>query len=249
MGLQNFLPLRREVMEHWVYKDNDYFKAWVEMLFKARFCKEPKKDIYEGSLYTLNYGEFLFSRPKWSTRLNIPDHKLKKLINLLVEEEMIEKTGRVGKSGATIYSLKNYDKYNNFDSEMTALPIADTAIEGDEGQPKANDKTAKGQPKDSQTPLKKNVKNLKNVKTDFVPPTFEEVQAYIKEMDYLVDAKYFYTYYANLGWKKSDGSQVVNWKNTTMTWNKKELANKNNKSIKGLAPATSNLTNEIPEWE
>jgi hypothetical protein len=51
-------------------------------------------------------------------------------------------------------------------------------------------------------------------------------------MDYLVDAKYFYTYYANLGWKKSDGSPVVNWKNTTMTWNKKELANGNNKSIK-----------------
>ena len=117
-------------MEHWVYKDNDYFKVWVEMLFKAKFSKEPKKDIYEGSLYTLNYSEFLFSRPKWSTRLNIPEHKLRKLIVLLEKDEMILKTGRVGKSGATIYSIKNYDKYNNLTNETPTLPVENSEAEG-----------------------------------------------------------------------------------------------------------------------
>ena len=143
MGLQNFLPLRREVMEHWVYKDNDYFKVWVEMLFKARFCKEPKKDIYEGSLYTLNYGEFLFSRPKWSQRLNLSEHKLRKLINLLEDEEMLIKSGRVGKSGATIYFIKNYDKYNNFADETPALPIETSDVEGNPRLPNANETPTK----------------------------------------------------------------------------------------------------------
>ena len=161
MSLKNFLPLRREVMEHWVYKDNDYFKVWVEMLFRARFSEEPKKDIYEGSLYTINQGEFLFSRPKWCLRLNVKDHKLKKLITLLIKEEMITKVGRVGKSGATIYFINNYQKYNNYATQTPALTVGITDLEGDSRQPKANDKTAKHQRKDNDTPLKNKVKSEK----------------------------------------------------------------------------------------
>lgn len=162
MSLKNFLPLRREVMEHWIYKDSDYFKVWVDMLFRARFSEEPKKDIYEGSLYTINQGEFLYSRPKWSLRLNIKDHKLKKLIKMLTDEEMIVKVGRVGKSGATIYSIKNYKKYNNYTTETPALTVDTTSLESDSGQPKANQTPAKDQRKTSQTPLKNNVNKEKN---------------------------------------------------------------------------------------
>ncbi len=161
MSLKNFLPLRREVREHWIYQDSDYFKTWVEMLFAARFSKTPKKDIYEGSLYTIKYGEFLFSRPKWCLRLNIKDHKLKKLIKLLNDEGMITKSGRVGKSGATIYLIKNYDKYNNIDSQTPALSVGTAMVEGNPRQPKDNQAPAKGQPNTSQTPLKKNDKTEK----------------------------------------------------------------------------------------
>lgn len=174
MSLKNFLPISREVMQHWVYKDNDYFKVWVEMLFRARFSESPKKDIYEGGLYTINQGEFLFSRPKWQTRLNIKDHKLKKLIKLLVEEDMISKVGRVGKSGATIYLIKNYSKYNNSASQTPALVVDITSIEGDTGQPKASQTPAKHQPNTSQAPLKKNVKNEKKEEYSSQPKWADE---------------------------------------------------------------------------
>ncbi len=144
-------------MDHWIYKDSDYFKVWVEMLFRARYSDEPKKDIYNGSLYTINQGEFLFSRPKWSLRLNVKDHKLKKLIKLLTDEGMIGKVGRVGKSGATIYLIKNYKKYNNYTTETPALPVGTTGFESDSRQPKTNERPTKDQPKTSETPLKKNV--------------------------------------------------------------------------------------------
>lgn len=218
-------------MEHWVYKDSDYFKVWVEMLFKARFSKEPKKDIYDGSFYTLNYSEFLFSRPKWSQRLNISEHKLRKLICLLENDEMIIKTGRVGKSGATIYSIKNYDKYNNLTDETPALPIENSEFEDNSSQPNANESPAKRQPNANESPLKKNVKNSKSVKNVFIPPTLDEIQSYITEMEYNVDAKEFYTYYTNTGWLKSNGKSVGNWKNTTMTWHKKEIKNGSQRKV------------------
>lgn len=175
MSLKNFLPLRREVMEHWIYKDSDYFKVWVDMLFRARFSEEPKKDIYEGSLYMLYQGHFLFSRNTWSIRLNINSNKLYKLVNLLIQEQMIEKVGKVGKSGATIYSIVNYQKYNYFNSEATALPIDNTGFEGDSQQPNNSEATAFQQPSNSQATLKKSVKtdkSEKSVKT-FVPDSDE----------------------------------------------------------------------------
>lgn len=174
MSLKNFLPLRREVMDHWIYKDNDYFKVWVEMLFRARFLEEPKKDMYEGSLYTINQGEFLFSRPKWSLRLNVKDHKLRKLIKLLTEEEMIEKKGRVGKSGATIYLIKNYNKYNNCANETPALTVENTEFEQDSDQPNANQMPTICQRNANETPLKKNVKNEKELKNDNNKPSWSE---------------------------------------------------------------------------
>lgn len=236
-------------MDHWVYKDNDYFKVWVEMLFKARFSKEPKKDIYEGSLYTLNYGEFLFSRPKWSSRLNVAEHKLRKLIKLLEEDGMLIKNGRVGKSGATIYSIKNYDKYNNLTDETPALPVENSSVEGDSDQPNANEAPTKRQPNANETPLKKNVKNVKKVKNVFIPPTLEEVQTYITEMDYQVDAKYFYNYYTNTGWVKNNGNSVENWKNTIGTWHKKEIEKQKSKQThKGIAPATNTISEKIEKW-
>lgn len=173
MSLKNFLPLRREVTEHWIYKDSDYFKVWVDMLFKARFSEEPKKDIYEGSLYTINQSEFLFSRNTWSSRLNINPNKLYKLINLLIQEQMIEKVGKVGKSGATIYSIVNYQKYNNFNSEATTLIVDNTEFEDNSQQRNNSQATAFQQPSNSQATLKKNVKTDKSVKGDLYVSVFD----------------------------------------------------------------------------
>jgi len=146
MSLKNFLPLRREVMEHWVYKDSDFFKIWVEMLFKARFTEGSKKELYKTSLYILNQGEFLFSRITWYQRLNIKEHKVKKCVKLMIDDNMIVKVGRVGSSGATIYKIINYKSYNNQSENTPAIDVDNTDVEGDARQPLTSHKTAIDQP-------------------------------------------------------------------------------------------------------
>lgn len=56
----------------------------------------------------------------------------------------------------------------------------------------------------------------------FVPPTLEEVKAYIQENGYSVDADKFWNYYNAGHWKRSDGKPVLNWKQTIITWANKE---------------------------
>ena len=56
----------------------------------------------------------------------------------------------------------------------------------------------------------------------FTPPTVEEIKAYAYEIDYNLDAQYFYDYYQTNNWRKSDGKPVLNWKLTVQTWKKSD---------------------------
>ena len=48
----------------------------------------------------------------------------------------------------------------------------------------------------------------------FIPPTLEEVQAFIKEKGYTVDAGEFFRYYAERDWENKNGKPIKNWKQT-----------------------------------
>ena len=54
----------------------------------------------------------------------------------------------------------------------------------------------------------------------FVPPTFEEVEAYSKERGDKVDPKFFYEYFTEGKWVDSTGKPVRNWKQKMVSWEK-----------------------------
>jgi biotin operon repressor len=61
----------------------------------------------------------------------------------------------------------------------------------------------------------------------FVPPTIEEVEDYIKEKGYNVDAERFVAYYKSNGWKVGK-NQMKDWKAAIVTWSKNDNQQKNN---------------------
>ena len=61
----------------------------------------------------------------------------------------------------------------------------------------------------------------KRTRKAFVPPTFEEVQAYCAERGNKVDAKKFYDFYSVGNWVDSKGNPVKNWKQKAITWESK----------------------------
>lgn len=56
----------------------------------------------------------------------------------------------------------------------------------------------------------------------FVPPTQQEVEEYCKENGYDIDVEFFFRYYTASHWKRRDGTPVRNWKQTVVTWAKKD---------------------------
>ncbi|MGI1659615.1 MAG: hypothetical protein ACRKFN_11600 [Desulfitobacterium sp.] len=130
MPAAGFVKVYRDIKDHWIYKDPDHFKAWFEMLSNARYIKEPKTDMYEGIIYTLNYGEFIFGRLSWSKRLGISEQKLRTLVKKLQNEGMIVATSRLTK--LTVYKVVNYEKYNQLDNQQKS-PESE-GVQGDDDQ-------------------------------------------------------------------------------------------------------------------
>jgi len=216
---ENFLPLRRELRNHWVYTDSQYLHLWLEMLYSARFSYNPKTEVFKGVIYTVNRGEFIFSRPSYSQRLNIPDNRVRKAIELLIKDNMIEVVSSLGKNKPTIYKIINYDLYNNPPSETV-------------GGVGVQELSTKSPPSDNQVatkspPLKKKEKKVNTDKTDnnkrlykeFVKLTDDEHLKLIEQLgqkilDDLIDRLNNY-----IG---STGKTYKSHYHTILTWHRKE---------------------------
>jgi len=75
---------------------------------------------------------------------------------------------------------------------------------------------------DTQVKLSKDklseVKESKEKRSRFAPPTLEEVTAYCKERNNNVDAEKFIDYYTANGWVQGKGKPVKDWKACVRTW-------------------------------
>jgi len=148
-------------------------------LYSARFSYNPKTEVFKGVIYTINRSEFLFSRPNYSQRLNIPDNRVRKAIELLIKDNMIEVVSSLGKNKPTIYKIINYDLYNNPPSESV-------------GAQRLQELSTKSPPSDHQVttkspPLKKKEKIDKNEKKSNTPK-----QVYEEESTFYKLSNYFY---------------------------------------------------------
>ncbi len=51
-----------------------------------------------------------------------------------------------------------------------------------------------------------------------IPPTMEEVTAYLKEIEYAIDPQEFHDFYSERGWTLSGGVKMKDWKCTAKRW-------------------------------
>ncbi|KJS85006.1 MAG: hypothetical protein JM58_09580 [Peptococcaceae bacterium BICA1-8] len=137
--MDNFIGISREIIEHWIYKDAEYFQVWFEMLHRARFLKEPKTEIREGQLITIHYSQFLFGRNGWSSRLSISEKRLRKLMDMLITDNMIKLIKKYPRF--TLYQVINYEKYNKKGQQENQ---EGQGIEENKGQQKASTGPAQG---------------------------------------------------------------------------------------------------------
>ncbi|MEK4351295.1 conserved phage C-terminal domain-containing protein [Paenibacillus sp. FSL R5-0475] len=156
--MSGFIQIGRELQNHWLRRDKDYWMVFCEMYFLARFSEKPETKTIEGCKVTIHQKEFIFGRPSWSERLDISDQRLKTLVIRLVKEGFIRRTQKFNKF--TVYSFEyvpSINQQNNQHSnqqelpEQPAEPLAPQGFEGDSNQQDSSNQPAQ-QP--AQQPMK-----------------------------------------------------------------------------------------------
>jgi len=108
--MSGFIPIGRELQNHWLRRDKDYWNVFCEMYFLARFSDKPETRVIDGLEVTINRKEFIFGRSSWSSRMDISERRLRTLVTKLIEEGFIKQVAKFSKF--TIYSFEYIPEMN-----------------------------------------------------------------------------------------------------------------------------------------
>lgn len=132
--MSGFVALHREAFDHPLLRSGDRFRAWFWMVSKA--CWRPTKFDVAGKVILLERGQFCTSRAQLAEAWGWSPSAVERFLTRLETEQMI---GRATGQGRSVVTIRNYDKYQDVESETGQ------ASEQPTGQRSDSDRTTKEQ--------------------------------------------------------------------------------------------------------
>lgn len=180
----------------------NYFQFWIK--------KNEANDVHfhDGRYWTYNSVKAFCELFPYASKKMIEN-----AINHLVEEGLLI-TGN--------YNQSAYDRTKWYTLTEKGKCISPT------GEMECTEKGNGVPPQGKPIPVNKPYSNSSRGKAKFTPPTREEVRAYCKEKGFVIDPDYFFDYYDSDNWMKGNSRNskkepMKNWKQTAISWNKREL--------------------------
>tara|TARA_R110000787_G_C13379048_1_gene441645 strand:- start:552 stop:1373 length:822 start_codon:yes stop_codon:yes gene_type:complete len=110
-----WICLHRSLIKHWIYQEPEALKFWVTLLMEANW--ETKTTLFNKKLITVERGQIVFGRKVYSKRLGISEMKLRRYLEMLTEEGMINQQTT---SRYTVITVLNYDQYQDKNQQTTS---------------------------------------------------------------------------------------------------------------------------------
>ena len=198
--MNNFLPLNRQITEHWLWADRPFSKgqSWIDLLMLANY--EDKKIPYKGELILCKRGDVNLSIMYLANRWGWSRKKTTDFLSLLEKDGMVSVNATTHRTTITIV---NYENFNTFGTTNN------TAGE----QQESGKETAKKR--------QGNITNKDNKGKSFIPPTAEEVKAYCDERGNNVNPQAFVDFYGSKGWMVGS-NKMKDWQAAVRTWERKD---------------------------
>lgn len=192
--MNGWIKLHRQIRSHWVFKNANYFKAWVVIISEVNH--QTSKVLIEGELIECKRGQSINSLATWVSILgdDWTIQKLRTFLKLLEKDEMINTEGLRKTTRLTVCNYDSYQSEQQADNKQTT-----NSQQGDNKEITTN----------------KNEKNKKNT----IPP-IEEFIAYGISLvsDVSIEAlKLKYESWCVNDWctnKDNKAKKILNWKST-----------------------------------
>lgn len=118
--MAGWVKLHRSITDHWVFEDAEFFRCWMLMIMDANH--QTKKHMFNGSLMTIERGQFIFGLEAYNRKTGMTIARLRRLLSMLETEGMInrQKTNKF-----SLISIVKYEDYQSDDRQKTSKTQAD----------------------------------------------------------------------------------------------------------------------------
>ena len=136
--MSGWIKIHRDITKHWIFRDAEKFKWWVDMLFLASY--EDNRTLVKNQIIEIKRGQFIGSISFFVKRWEVSKDRVINFLKLLWSDGMIDKKSD---KNVTIITICNYESYqdvpdnlpdNNSHYQADNLPdnLPDTTKEGKE---------------------------------------------------------------------------------------------------------------------
>ena len=207
--IQGFLRISRNIVDWDWYTDANTFRVFMHLLFTANY----KDSNYKG--VEVKRGQVVTSRMEIAKALRMSEQNVRtSLSHLKSTSEITSKST----NKLTIITICKYDSWQDFTSESNQQTNHELTDNLTINQPTIEEESNK---KNNNNKEKEDTKvSPKKKSSRFIKPTVEEVNAYVKEKGYHIDAENFVNYYESKGWVVGK-APMKDWEAACRTWENK----------------------------
>ncbi len=164
--MDGFIKLHRKILDNPVVcKDAEYFAIWGYLLLNA--THKDYQTMFKGEKITLNPGQLITGRKVISTKFNINESKVQRVLKKLENEQQIEQQTS---NENRLITILNWSEYQQGEQQYE-LPVN-------------NERTTSEQPVNTN----KNVKNVKNINNKEYQKKYSDDSFEMKCVHYLINS-------------------------------------------------------------
>lgn len=118
--MSGWIKIHRSIADHWLYNENRTYsklEAWYDLLMNVNYS--DTKTMIKGKLYEVKRGQSIMSLDSWSKRWNWDKSKVRRFLNVLQKDEMIELVSDNITTQLTICNYESYQGEGNADETRT----------------------------------------------------------------------------------------------------------------------------------
>ncbi len=127
---KGWISVHRKIQDNWLWQSKepyDNLKAWLDILLTVNHSEQ--KVLIKGTLYTVKRGESIMSLDSWANRWKWNKSKVRRFLNLLQSDSMIELKNERKTTRLTVCNYDSYqDKRNANESQMNHKRNADETL-------------------------------------------------------------------------------------------------------------------------
>lgn len=207
MSDKGFIVLDRALLE-WRFNQSPHALAlWIRILLKANWAD----GFFLGQ--KIERGQFATSIQNLAYESGMHPNTVRHWLKRFEDEQQItlKSTNRY-----TLINVINYAKYQNCFTDDVKRNVKQD-VKQDVNQDVKRDV-------DNRT-IKTRITRKTNIER-FTKPTLEQVESYIKEQGFTVDAQRFVDYYDSNGWTINGKAKMKDWQATVRNWQRREKPQK-----------------------